>query len=99
MKTIRFGWIAALFLCVMPVVYSQAAPQQARAKKSSETSASFAFEPLDNWKAAVLAGDRAALTAFYTTNPAARTKTPQGETLDPGEEPAFWASLKPAGLD
>ncbi|HEX3377276.1 MAG TPA: thioredoxin family protein, partial [Candidatus Acidoferrales bacterium] len=25
--------------------------------------------------------------------------TPQGETLDPSEEPNFWASLKPEGLD
>ena len=47
----------------------------------------------------MLAGDKAALTAFYMTSPPARAKTPQGETLDPAEEPAFWSSLKPAGLD
>jgi thioredoxin 1 len=99
MKTIRFAWIAALFLCAMPIVFSQSAPQQARAKKASETTASFAFEPLGNWKAAVLAGNQAALTAFYMTSPPARAKTPKGETLDPSEEPMFWSSLKPAGLD
>ena len=99
MKTIRFARIAALFLCAMPGVFSQAAPQQAQAKKPSETAASFAFEPLDNWKTAVLAGNKAALSAFYMTSPPARAKTPQGETLDPAEEPAFWSTLKPAGLD
>jgi len=79
-------------------MFSQAAPQKGHAKKASETAASFAFEPLDQWKAAVLAGNKAALSDFYTTSPPARAKTPQGETLDPAEEPAFWASLKPAGL-
>jgi thioredoxin 1 len=98
MRTIHFG-IAALFLCATPVVFSQTAPQPARAKKASATAASFTFEPLDNWKAAVLAGDRVALSSFYTTSPPATAKTPKGDALDPGEEPAFWASLKPAGLD
>jgi thioredoxin family protein len=75
------------------------AAQAAAPKKVAESSASFAFEPLDSWKAAVLAGDKSALTSLYTTNPAAKAKTPQGETLDPNEEPTFWSSLKPAGLD
>jgi hypothetical protein len=35
---------------------------------------------------------------LYSTNPAARAKTPQGDTLDPGEEPNFWSSLKLQGL-
>jgi hypothetical protein len=80
-------------------VFAQGASKNAQAKKVSEIAPSFAFEPLDNWKAAVLAGDRTALSAFYMTSPPARAKTPQGETLDPAEEPAFWASLRPAGLD
>jgi thioredoxin 1 len=99
MKTIRFARIAALFLCAAPAVFVQASPQQAHAKKVSGTAPSFSFEPLDTWKAAVLAGDRTTLTELYTTNPAARAKTSQGETLDPAEEPAFWSMLKSAGLD
>jgi thioredoxin 1 len=99
MKAMRSGWIVALLLCSQPAVFAQTAPQQAHAKKTSGSAASFAFEPLDNWKAAVLAGNQAALTAFYTTSPPATAKTPKGEALDPGEEPAFWSSLKPAGLD
>ena len=99
MKTVRLGSAAVLFLCLQAVALAQAAPQQARENKVSETAASFAFEPLDQWKAAVLAGDKVGLMNFYTTNPAARAKTPQGETLDPSEEPTFWSSLKRAGLD
>jgi thioredoxin 1 len=99
MKTIRSGWIVALLVYTQLAVFAQARPQQAHPKKTSEKVASFAFEPLDNWKAAVLAGDKAALTSYYTTSPPARTKTPKAETLDPSEEPMFWSSLKPAGLD
>jgi hypothetical protein len=99
MKTIRPVWIVALFLCAQLAAFAQAAPQKAHAKKASEAASSFAFEPLDNWKAAVLAGDKAALASYYTTSPPARTKTPKAETLDPSEEPMFWSSLKPAGLD
>jgi thioredoxin 1 len=97
---------ATCLACILAVVLSwpsdtraSSPPQQAPAKQASAHAAPFAFEPLDNWKAAVLAGDKAALTGFYTTNPPARAKTPQGETLDPAEEPAFWSSLKGAGLD
>ncbi|MGA7795657.1 MAG: thioredoxin family protein [Candidatus Acidiferrales bacterium] len=99
MKTIRPGWIVTLLLCSNFAAFAQAAPQQAHTKKASSIAPSFAFEPLDNWKAAVLAGDKAALTSYYTTSPPARTKTPKAETLDPSEEPMFWSSLKPAGLD
>jgi len=99
MKAIRLNWIAVLFICLQSAFFAQAAPQQVHGKKSSETAASFSFEPLDTWKAAVLAGDRATLMTLYTTNPAARAKTPRGETLDPAEEPTFWSMLKPAGLD
>jgi thioredoxin 1 len=97
MKTFYLSMLAAFLLCSQPGAFAQTTPQ-VHTKKASETTISFAFEPLDNWKAAVLAGNRAALMNFYSTNPAARAKTPQGETLDPAEEPNFWASLKPEGL-
>jgi hypothetical protein len=98
MKIIRPTGIAVLFLCSLPAALAQAAPPQAHPKKISGKSASFAFEPLDQWKTAVLAGDKAALSTLYMTSPPARAKTPQGETLDPAEEPAFWSTLKSAGL-
>jgi len=99
MKTACLAWTAVLCLCLQPAVFAQVSPQQAHAKKASATAPSFAFDPLDNWKAAVLAGDKVALSGFYTTSPPATAKTPKGDTLDPGEEPTFWSSLKPAGLD
>jgi len=75
-----------------------AAPQRPTEKKTLENVASVTFEPLDRWKAAVIAGDKAALANLYMMFPPATAKTPQGETHDPAEEPAFWSSLRPAGL-
>jgi len=98
MKTVRLRSLAALFLCWLPAVMVNAAPQSANARKTPEMAASSAFEPLDRWKAAVVSGDKAALAAFYTTSPPAGAKTPRGETHDPAEEPAFWSSLRSAGL-
>jgi thioredoxin 1 len=99
MKNIFSGLLFTIFLLPPSGAFAQASPQQSHAKKVSAAAPSFSFEPLDTWKAAVLAGDRTTLTELYTTNPAARAKTPQGETLDPAEEPAFWSMLKTAGLD
>ena len=99
MKTKRLVWIVALFLCSGTAPFVKAAPQQAHVKKASESASSFAFEPLDQWKAAVLAGNKTALMNFYSTDPVASAKTPQGVTQDPAEEPAFWSSLKSQGLD
>ena len=51
------------------------------------------FPPVEQWKAAVLAGDAAKLMAFYSSNPAARVIQPAGES---GAETdvAFWTGLK-----
>jgi thiol-disulfide isomerase/thioredoxin len=57
-----------------------------------------AFEPLERWKAAVLAGDRAALSGLYSTAPPAVTVSPDGKTSDPTAEPQFWSVLKGRGL-
>jgi thioredoxin 1 len=89
--------ISFLLLCAANVAL--AVPQSSPVRKTSQTTASFAFEPLDHWKAAVLAGDKSALMSFYATSPAATAKTPQGDTQDPAEEPAFWSSLRSRGLD
>jgi hypothetical protein len=75
-----------------------AAQQRAIGGKALEKVASSSFEPLDRWKAAVVSGDKSALAALYMTSPPAHAKTPQGETQDPAEEPAFWSSLRRAGL-
>ena len=97
MKIIQRGWVITLFLLLPSSGFVSAASQVPPAKKTIKTSASSAFEPLDSWKEAVVSGDRATLAALYTTSPPARAKTPQVETQDPAEEPAFWSSLRGAG--
>jgi thioredoxin 1 len=57
------------------------------------------FEPLDKWKAAVLAGDQAGLRAFYASGPGSFAQTPEGKSDDPAaEESKFWSGLAPQGL-
>jgi hypothetical protein len=47
----------------------------------------------------VLAGDKAAIKAFYANDPQAFAQTPQGKIADAaGEESNFWSGLAPAGL-
>jgi Thioredoxin-like len=75
-----------------------AAAQSPSRKSVFKASASSAFEPLDRWKMAVVSGDRTALAALYSISPPAQAKIPQGQTLEPAEEPKFWSSLRGAGL-
>jgi thioredoxin 1 len=98
MKSVRLGCFVALLLCWQPAAIVCAASQLASGGKTPGKAALSAFEPLDRWKAAVVSGDKVALTALYTTSPPAGAKTPQGETHDTAEEPMFWSSLRPAGL-
>ena len=98
MNSVRLGCFAALFLCWQPAAMVRAARQSASGGTAPAKATLSAFEPLDRWKAAVVSGDKAALTSLYTTSPPAGAKTPQGETHDASEEPMFWSSLRPAGL-
>jgi|SRR5271169_1310052 len=68
---------------------------QAAAKKSPPPTA--AFGPVEQWKAAVLAGDAAKLRALYGTNPEARVVLSSGETNAPADI-AFWIGLKAHGM-
>jgi hypothetical protein len=57
------------------------------------------FEPLERWKAAVLAGDRTSLRGFYLSGPDAFAQTPEGRSGDPAaEESGFWSKLASQGL-
>ena len=51
------------------------------------------FAPLEQWKAAVLAGDAAKLRALYSTSPEARVILTSGET-NAQADIAFWTGLK-----
>lgn len=97
MKTVRPNW-PALLVVLMSSLLAQAAPRQAATKKASDAP-SFDFDALDNWKNAVLDGDKAALQRLYSINPIARSKTPDGDSIDPSEEPTFWSAFKREGLD
>lgn len=91
--------ILAVFLFA-GVVFGRPVPEQkgAAAPVESSSKESAAFEPLEKWRAAVLAGDKAALAQMYAVVPPATAKTPEGESRDPGEEPSFWSALRSSGL-
>jgi len=80
----------------MAAVCAQGA--QRAASTQTKAAAASRFEPLDRWKAAVLAGDRSALAAFYPPMQGAFAQTPLGQITDPNEEPEFWAGLHSRGL-
>jgi thioredoxin 1 len=98
MRLTRPGWFVTLLLAGCLCAPVQAAVPQAAGKQPKGGSTSPVVQPLERWRSAVLAGDKATLTSLYMTSPPARAKTPQGETQDPGEEPAFWSSLRRLGL-
>jgi ketosteroid isomerase-like protein len=77
---------------------STAASHRSAAGQTRTPSATSAFEPLEKWKAAVRAGDLAALSGLYSTDPPAVTITREGKTSDPATEPKFWSALKGSGL-
>ena len=54
--------------------------------------------PLEEWKAAVVAGDAAKLLEFYSTSPAAQTVVTDKSPSTPESEAKFWASWKERGL-
>jgi Thioredoxin-like len=64
--------------------------QQAATKPAQKAAV---FAPLEQWKAAVLAGDAAKLRALYSTNPAARVILKSGET-NAEADVTFWIGLK-----
>ena len=51
------------------------------------------FAPLDKWKSAIVAGDAAALKAFYSTDPAAQVRA-NGMVAGADADVNFWLGLK-----
>jgi thioredoxin 1 len=94
MKHILPGRVAALFLLLQVVFSFPTLGQQPTKQQAGDKVTPSSFDPLERWNAAVASGDRGAIASFYSTSPAASAKTPQGETTDPSEEPAFWALLR-----
>ena len=78
------------------VVRSETSRSQARpAKSASKNEAE--FEPLKAWRAAILSGNAAALSALYSANPPATVGTPEGKSTDVAAEVNFWTSFKSDG--
>jgi thioredoxin 1 len=56
------------------------------------------FAPIERWRLAVLAGDRAALMQMYSANPAPEIKTQNEQTATLEQDLSFWAGWKASGL-
>jgi len=96
-----FGGIVsalALALALCAGASGKALPAHANARQAHRSSRSANFEPLEQWKAAIVNRDNSALVALYSTVPPAIAKIPQGTTRDPSEEPRFWRLLESYGL-
>ena len=76
--------------CVVLGIAVCASAQQSATRAAQKGAA---FAPLEQWKAAVLAGDAAKLRALYSTNPEARVILTLGET-NAQADIAFWTGLK-----
>ena len=98
MKINHVVCVFALSLCWQAAAVAQSASRPVAPHRVSVPPSATAFEPLDRWKAAVIAGNQTALAALYATAPPAQTQTPRGTTADPGEEPRFWSVLAASGL-
>ncbi len=55
------------------------------------------FEPLNRWKADMLAGNQAALASLYSQVPPSQVQTPEGKVQDAAAEPRFWSALAAKG--
>ena len=93
-STVTFGALLCMsLLAVTPAGAAQAGEAVGSSAPNAENPA-----PLNAWAAAVASGDRAALAQFYSTTPAAQTKTATETITDPAEEPTFWAALAARGI-
>jgi hypothetical protein len=102
MKRVRWAiTIAASLMLQLPAMGQSAStkhPTSATKSSTASSSTPSQFAPLESWKAAVIAGDLNALKALYTTDPPSQSRSPLGESIDPSEEPLYWASLAQQGL-
>src|SRR5579864_5303676 len=98
MKNVCLSCFLALIFCFDTAPFLDAAQQRAATREPAEKVASSTFEPLDRWKEAVIAGNKSALSDLYMKTPPALAKTPEGQTQDPAEEPAYWSLLRTGGL-
>jgi ketosteroid isomerase-like protein len=56
------------------------------------------FAPLDEWQQAILHGDSARLSSFYSTLPAAQVASPDNSSGTAADDVAFWKQWRVQGL-
>jgi hypothetical protein len=81
-------YIALLAAAASLIVGGQSVLAEASSPESPTS-----FAPLEQWKAAVLAGDAAALKQFYSADPAAQVMA-NGVKTDTDADVSFWLGLK-----
>jgi thioredoxin 1 len=65
--------------------------------QATAADSSTGFPPLDQWKSAIMAGDAAALKAFYSTDPPTEIKA-NGAAASADADVNFWLGLKARGM-
>lgn len=73
-------------------------PAQQAAHKSSGSSSTAEFAPLNAWKTALQSGSEASLAAFYSKVPPAQVQTPQGTSQDSEAEARYWSAAMAQGV-
>src|SRR5580704_1829601 len=86
--TRRFRYAVVLALMTAGMLGGQYALAMASAADSPSD-----FAPLDQWKAALLAGDAVALKTFYSTDPVAQVMA-NGVRTNADADVSFWLGLK-----
>jgi thioredoxin 1 len=86
-NNLKLGFALAVFLAVVSVHPS------ASAQAANSNSPASDFAPLEQWKAAVISGDAAALKAFYSSNPTTDV-TADGAKSNADADVNFWLGLK-----
>lgn len=84
----HFRYIVLLAIATTVMLGGQSSIGQASAADSPR-----GFPPLDQWKVEILAGDAAALKAFYSTDPVAQVMA-NGVRTDADADVNFWLGLK-----
>jgi hypothetical protein len=88
----HFRWLVLVVVSAAAMLGGQPVFAQASASDLST-----GFPPLDQWKAAVVAGDAAALRALYSTDPAAKIEA-NGVAAGADTDINFWLGLKARGM-
>jgi thioredoxin family protein len=85
------------YLIVLVVTLAAMLGGQYAFAQASAADSSTGFPPLDQWKSAIIAGDAAALKAFYSTEPPAEIQA-NGVAGNADADVNFWLGLKARGI-